>query len=134
MDQGDGLLDPPLLKSQRDADIVMACLDDDERGRERPEVKPRDLGGDRSLAADPGSHVARTRIPVYDGIPVQPPSQDGGPRLAGITWPDPCGERGADDREGGHAGPALATLALSALELLLAAGQRLVGHGLAGLP
>ena len=84
-DQGDGLLDPPLLKPQRDPDIVMAGLHDDERGRERAQVEPRDLGGDRPLAANAGAHVPRTRIPVYDGVPVQPAGQDDGPRLAGIT-------------------------------------------------
>ena len=71
LDQGDGLLDPPLLEPRRDPDIVMAGVDDDERGRERAKVNPRDLGGDRPLRANPGSHVARTGIPVYDGVPVQ---------------------------------------------------------------
>jgi len=79
MDQGDGLLHPPLLKPQRDPDIVMAGLDDDERGREHAEVKPRDLGGGRPLAAGAGSHVARTRVPVNDGIPVQQASQQDSP-------------------------------------------------------
>ena len=78
-DQGDGLLDPLLLKPRRDADIVMAGLHDDERGRERVQVKPRDLGRDRPHAADAGSHVARTRVPVYDGVPVQQAGQVGGP-------------------------------------------------------
>ena len=63
----------------------MAGLHDDERGRDRAKVNPRDLGRDRPLAADAGSHVARTRIAVYDGIPVQPAGQDDGPRLARTT-------------------------------------------------
>ena len=79
VDQGDGLLHPPLLEPQRDPDIVMAGLHDDERGRERTEVKPRDLGGDRPHAADADAHVPRTRVPVYDGIPVQQAGQDDGP-------------------------------------------------------
>jgi CheY-like chemotaxis protein len=33
VDQGNGLLYPPLLKPQRDPDIVMAGLHDDKRGR-----------------------------------------------------------------------------------------------------
>jgi hypothetical protein len=79
VDQGDGLLNPPLLKPQRDPDIVMAGLHDDERGRERAKVKPCDLGGDRPPAAGAGSHVARTRVPVYDGVPAQQAGQDHGP-------------------------------------------------------
>jgi hypothetical protein len=79
MDQGDGLLDPPLLKPRRDPEVVVASLHDDERGREHAKVKPRDLGGDRPHAAGAGSHVPRPRDAVYDGIPVQQAGQDDGP-------------------------------------------------------
>ena len=58
VDRGDGLLDPLLLNARGDPDIVMSRLNDDERGRERPQADPRDLGGDRPLAA--GSRLART--------------------------------------------------------------------------
>ena len=85
LDQGDGLLDPPLLEPRRDPDIVMAGLHDDERGHDSAKVNPRDLGSDRPLAADAGSHVARTRIAVYDGIPVQPAGQDNRPLPARTT-------------------------------------------------
>jgi hypothetical protein len=70
----------------------VAGLHDDERGRERAKVNPRDLGGDRPLAGDAGSHVPGTLIPVYDGVPVQSAGQDDGPGLGWITWPDPRGE------------------------------------------
>ena len=78
-DQGDGLLDPPLLKPRRDADIVVAGLHDDERGRERAQVNPRDLAATGPSRPTPRSHVARTRVPVYDGVPVQQAGQVGGP-------------------------------------------------------
>ena len=83
VDHRDGLLDPPLLEPRRDPDIVVAGLHDDERGRERAQVEPRDLGGDRPLAGHPGAHVARTGVPVDDRVPVQQAGQDDGPRL---TW------------------------------------------------
>jgi hypothetical protein len=131
VDHRDGLLDPPLLKPQRDPDVVVAGLHDDQRGRERAKVKARDLGGDRAYAAGAGSYVPRPRDAVYDGIPAQEAGQDDGPRLDWITWPDPGGERGADNGQGGHAGFVAAP---GAFELLLAAGQGVADGGLAEMP
>ena len=61
----------------------------------------------------PGPYVTRPGYPVHDRVPAQVAGQQYRPRPA-RTRSDPGGERGAHDRQPGHAGPG------SPLDLLLA--------------
>src|ERR1035438_5125049 len=94
---------PLPLNRRRHPDIVVAGLHDDERGGERTQVNPGELGGDRSLPAGSGPHVTRPGVAVDHRVPVQQTGQQDGPGLTGMTWAHSRGERGADDRE--HGGP-----------------------------
>jgi len=104
-DHGHGLLDPEPLQVRRYRHVVVAGLHDDQRGLERAQVDPGDLGGDRALPAEAGVYVAGSGHPVHEGVPVQLAGQQHGPRPGRILRPDPGGERRADDRDGRHAGP-----------------------------
>ena len=85
---------------------------------ERAQVGPGDLGGDRSLPAEAGVHVAGPGNPVHEGVPAQLAGQQHGPGPGRILRPHPGGERRADDRDDGHAGPP------ARLKPLLTPGQR----------
>jgi len=78
-DQRDRLLHLLLLEPERSPDVVMAGLHDDQRWRQRAQVNPRDLVGDRPVMADVGAYIARPGVPVYDRVPVQQAGQQHGP-------------------------------------------------------
>ena len=86
------------LNRRRHPDIVVAGLHDDERGGERTQVNPGELGGDRSLPAGSGPHVTRPGVAVDHRFPVQQTGQQDGPRtdrddlvperdVAAARWP-----------------------------------------------
>ena len=62
-DHGHRLLDPEPLQVRRYRHVVVAGLHDDQRGPERAQVDPGDLGGDRALPAEAGVYVAGPGTP-----------------------------------------------------------------------
>ena len=104
-DRGHRLLDPDPLQVRRYRHVVVAGLHDDQRGPERAQVDPGDLGGDRALPAEAGVYVAGPGHPVHEGVPVQLTGEQHGPGPGRILRPHPGGERRADDRDGRNAGP-----------------------------
>ena len=118
LDRGHRLLDAVLLQARRHRHVVVAGLHDHQRRPERAQVGPGDLGGDRSLPAEAGVHVAGPGNPVHEGVPAQLAGQQHGPGPGRILRPHPGGERRADDRDRGHAGPP------AWLKPLLTPGQR----------
>jgi len=104
-DHGHRLLDPEPLQVRRYRHVVVACLHDDQRGPERAQVDPGDLGGDRALPAEAGVYVAGPGHPVHEGVPAQLAGEQHGPGPGRILRPHPGGERRADDRDGRHSGP-----------------------------